>query len=118
MELHSAQALSDKLLRGDLSSLGAASVIPIAGPGQLEPMDFKLMVMMTHYVQHRLQAHPLASIQHVSHRNHQVLELLVELSQSENQGDTPFGAALSEGVSVSCARLLSPLMLQAAGFVY
>ena len=50
LELHAAQSASDKLMGGDLSPLGVAStadvsVVSVAGAGQLDPMDFKLMVI-------------------------------------------------------------------------
>ena len=49
LELHAAQTASDKIMRGDLSPLGVTStadvsVVSLAEAGQLEPMDFKLMV--------------------------------------------------------------------------
>ena len=49
LELHAAQSASDKVMRGDLSALGVPStldvgVVYVPDAGQLEPMDFKLMV--------------------------------------------------------------------------
>jgi hypothetical protein len=55
LELHAAQSASDNIMRGDLSPLGVSStadvsVISLAEAGQLEPMDFKLMVnFITHH---------------------------------------------------------------------
>ncbi len=53
LELHAAQSASDKLMAGDLSPLGVAStadvgVINVAAAGQLDAMDFKLMVTSHH----------------------------------------------------------------------
>ena len=49
MEPHAAQSASDSIMRGDLSPLGATStanvgVVTVADVGQLEPIDFKVMV--------------------------------------------------------------------------
>jgi hypothetical protein len=51
LQLHAAQRASDCIMRGDLGPLGVActadvSIVSVADVGQLEPMDFKLMVSM------------------------------------------------------------------------
>ncbi len=51
LQLHAAQLASDCIMRGDLAPLGVActtdvGTVSVADAGQLEPMDFKLMVSM------------------------------------------------------------------------